>query len=182
MRSYREHLEHLRPRCNRMTTRQRRSHVKVGLCRPLSASRRGQSNDDTIARMWIYIQRTGNLYHSSPPVLKTLVGSGYSGYGQYKNDPASQCFQDLGPIPRGAWTIGPLQDNSTSSGHVLSNSMRLTPGASTATCQRDGFLMHGDNSTGVASAGCIVLPLAVRQSVDNSDDADLTVVAEESDV
>ncbi len=131
---------------------------------------------------WVYVQRTGNLYHSSPPVVKSLVGSGYSGYGEYKNDPNSQCYQDLGPIPRGAWTIGPLQDNTTSSGHVLMNSMRLTPGPSTDICQRDGFLMHGDNTTGVASAGCIVLPLAVRQSVGDSNDTDLTVVAEESDL
>jgi len=132
--------------------------------------------------MWVYVQRTGNLYRVSPPVLKNLVGAGYSGYGQYRNDPDSQCFQDLGPIPRGKWSLDPLQDNTTASGHILHQSMRLTSDPSTDTCGRSGFLMHGDNSTGVASEGCIVIPLAPRQAVGQSGDTDLTVVAEESDL
>lgn len=94
----------------------------------------------------------------------------------------AQCYQDLGPIPRGSWVIGSLQDNTTSSGHVLSNSMRFVPEDSTDTCQRGGSLIHGDNTTGVASAGCIILPLAVRQHVGSSADTKLTVVAEESDL
>src|ERR1700683_2500720 len=125
--------------------------------------------------MWIYVQRTGNMYQSNPPVINDLVGAGYSGYAEYRNDPASQCYQDLGPVPRGLWTIGPLQDNTTSSGHVLVQSMRLTPDASTDTCGRSGFLIHGDNSTGTgASTGCIILPISVRQTIGNSDDTDLT--------
>src|SRR5271155_1281253 len=105
--------------------------------------------------MWIYVQRTGNVYHRSAPVLHQLVGSGYSGDDKYRNDPESQCFQDLGPIPRGKWLIGPIQDNMTASGHVLTNSLRLTPDDSTETCGRSGFLIHGDNAVGIASAGCI---------------------------
>ena len=132
--------------------------------------------------MWVYVQKTGNLYAVHPPVIKDLVGAGYSGYGQYRNNPASQCFQDLGPIPRGQWAIGPLQENTVSSGHVLKDSMRLTPASTTNVCGRSGFLMHGDSSTGLASAGCIILPLAVRHKVGNSSDSTLTVVADETEL
>jgi hypothetical protein len=79
------------------------------------------------------------------------------------------------------WNIGPIQYNATSSGHVLVQSMSLTSYPSTDTCQRGGFLIHGDNAISVASAGCIILPLAVRQTIGNSGDTDFTVVAEEAD-
>jgi hypothetical protein len=75
--------------------------------------------------------------------------------------------------------MGPLQDNTTSSGHVLRQSIRLQPDNSTDVCGRSGFFMHGDNSTGVASEGCIVMPLAVRQRIGAGGDRALTVIAEE---
>jgi hypothetical protein len=60
--------------------------------------------------------------------------------------------------------------------------MRLQPDASTNVCGRSGLLIHGDNTIGIASAGCIILPLAVRQTIGGSTDTNLTVVAEESNL
>jgi hypothetical protein len=59
--------------------------------------------------------------------------------------------------------------------------MRLEPDDHTYVCGRNGFLIHGDNASGVASSGCIVVPLLVRQRIAQSLDNALTVVAEESD-
>ncbi len=127
--------------------------------------------------MWIYVQANGNLYKLIPPMEKPrLEGSGYSGYGPHKNNPGSQCFEDLGPLPRGQWTIGPYQDNTSTTGKVIKNSMRLSPNSGTDTCGRSGFLIHGDDSIGVASAGCIILPLAVREMIGRSKDSALKVV------
>jgi hypothetical protein len=132
--------------------------------------------------VWVYVQRTGNIYRFNPPVVKDLIGAGYSGAAQYRNDPIAECYQDLGPIPRGLWRIGAMRDNQTASGHVLRQSMRLLPDQSTNVCGRSGFLIHGDNSVGLASAGCIIVALEVRRRIHDSQDGALTVVAEEAEL
>jgi len=121
---------------------------------------------------WTYGQKNGGLLQDGKP-----VGTGYSGAGEGKNNPAMENVRNVGPIPCGDWTIiGPPVDTPTHGPFAL----RLEPAAETETFGRDGFLMHGDSikSPGTASQGCIIMPLPVREQVWNSGDRDLKVVVE----
>ena len=105
-----------------------------------------------------YQQSTGILTHDGAE-----VEVGYSGNGQWMNDPASQNVKDHGPIPQGVYTIGePEQDPVT--GPV---SMRLQPAAGNEMFGRGDFLIHGDNALmdHTASDGCIILPHPARLTV-----------------
>jgi hypothetical protein len=127
--------------------------------------------------MWIYSQRTGELYWEHPPV-RELIGTGYSGAGSLKNDPAMQCISDLGPIPRGEYTIGPI--GAYGPGGVLKSALPLTPDPSNDMCSppRSNFLIHGDSAQhpGWASGGCIIMALSIRQKISQSGDNRLRVV------
>ena len=128
---------------------------------------------------WIYVQRSGNLYLDGPG-YHTLIGTGYSGAANKKNDPDAQCYKDLGPIPRGLWRIGPLQNNTTGTGQVLPSSMRLEPEKGTDVCSRSGFLIHGGAPAGDVSNGCIVLAPELRQRIGTSGTTVLRVVREDA--
>ncbi len=149
---------------------------------------------DPLGLFWEYAQTTGQLTHvtnqislsiahsPSTPMheteTRTPVGIGYSGHGLGRNNPEMQDVQNIGPIPRGTWTIGPQQDNTTGLGHNLPASMRLTPENGTNTFERTGFLIHGDNSrrNQSASEGCIILNRDIRNQIGNSGDNELRVI------
>jgi Protein of unknown function (DUF2778) len=121
---------------------------------------------------WTYAQNTGDLQQDGKH-----ASTGYSGANEGKNNPAMDNVPDVGPIPRGDWTIaGPPVDSKDHGPYVL----RLNPESSTDTHGRSGFLMHGDSREhpGCASRGCVILPRAVREEVWQSGDRDLEVVAE----
>ena len=101
------------------------------------------------------------------------VGTGYSGYGRFKNSPDEQALANRGPIPRGLYTVG-LAFKHPSLGHLT---MRLVPYLHDA-CGRHGFLVHGDNlqSVGDSSQGGIVLPRPARQIIAGLGNAILAVV------
>jgi hypothetical protein len=126
---------------------------------------------DLQAFAWTYSQKTGALQQDGQP-----VAAGYSGFGAGKNNPEMQNVPNVGPIPRGDWTIvGPPIDTPEHGPCVL----RLQPCATTATFGRSGFLMHGDSkeSPGCASHGCVIMPRNVREQVWQSGDRELEVVA-----
>lgn len=118
--------------------------------------------------MFTYKQATGELTH--PSLGRLAVG--YSGHGEGKNDPAGEALQDVGPIPRGVYTIGPPED-----GHG-GFALRLTPSPGTDTHGRGGFLIHGDSisAPGTASLGCIIIPRIIRWAIWGSGDRVLQVV------
>jgi hypothetical protein len=120
--------------------------------------------------MWTYQQSTGNMLDASG----NLVCTGYSGAPAGKNDPTKQCLQNVGPIPRGAYTIGAPQNTVTHGPYVLP----LTPDPANNMCGRTGFLIHGDSiqNPGTASQGCIILNLTCRQQIWTSGDPGLQVV------
>ena len=127
---------------------------------------------DVEAFAWTYFQQTGELQHDGQHVT-----TGYSGAGTGKNNPAMESVPNVGPIPRGDWTItGPPASTNDHGPYVL----RLTPAPNTETFGRSGFLIHGDSkqSPGSASQGCVVVPRAAREEIWNSGDRDLTVVSE----
>jgi hypothetical protein len=127
---------------------------------------------DLEAFAWTYAQRSGELQQNGDK-----VSTAYSGAGEGKNNPDWENVPNIGPIPRGNWTIiGPPVDTHEHGPYVL----RLEPAAETETHGRRGFLMHGDSKTnpGTASQGCIILPRAIREQVWQSGDRDLEVVAD----
>lgn len=121
--------------------------------------------------MWTYEQASGELFKDG---LK--IGTGYSGFGEGKNNPKLEATPDIGPIPAGLWSIwGPPFDSSDHGPYVL----RLEPAIATITFGRSGFLIHGDSleHPGEASKGCVILDRATRTRVYQSGDTQLTVIS-----
>lgn len=102
---------------------------------------------------WVWKQSTGEMFLRGSPVT-TPVANGYAGLGAGKNNPDLQCVQDIGPIPRGRYTIG---SEVQEPGPIT---LPLTPDPGNDMCHRSGFLIHADNihKPGWASDGCIVIP------------------------
>ncbi len=120
--------------------------------------------------MWTYAQDSGQLLQDGQ-----LVGTGYSGFDEGKNNPSMQAVANVGPIPQGDWTIvGPPVNTAAHGPYVLT----LQPAPGTNTFGRTGFLMHGDSieAPGCASHGCVIMPRTVREQVWNSGDTELEVV------
>jgi len=119
--------------------------------------------------MWKYVQSTGEIFKGS-----TFVEKGYSGkVPEGKNNPDKECVRDVGPIPRGSYTIGKERSKPTPV------TLPLTPDdPNYCSPPRSGFLIHGDNSTGTASVGCIILSRKTREAIRDSDDDRLRVVGE----
>ena len=121
--------------------------------------------------MWVYIQKTGGLHNTGDP-LEIPRFKGYSGVAPYKNDPDTQCYKDLGPIPRGIYKMVGVKNSPTDF------SIILEPSSSNEMCGRSNFLIHGDSNQfpGSASEGCIIInsPEA-RKFIWESEDRDLEV-------
>lgn len=119
--------------------------------------------------MWSYDQMTGQLAHDAENICY-----GYSGCGAGLDNPLSQHVQDVGPVPRGKYTIGAPVDTLSQGPFVLP----LTPDQANEMFGRSGFLIHGDNHlrNHSASKGCIVIsPVAVRERIAASGDSELQV-------
>ena len=121
--------------------------------------------------MWIYEQATGKLRSTESGFLAT----GYSGYGDGKNDPRAQSVPGMGPIPCGVYAIGGPFESIEHGPYA----MRLTADAANQMFGRGGFLMHGDSleHPGCASKGCIIMPRDAREEVWASGDRELQVFA-----
>ena len=115
---------------------------------------------------WTYSQSSGQLTRDG-----RTVATGYSGTGTGRNNPALENARDVGPIPRGRYTIGPAHNTATRGPRVMS----LTPEGHNA-LGRDGFLIHGDNLRNDASTGCVILAPNVREQISSSGDNQLEVV------
>ncbi len=117
--------------------------------------------------MWTYIQSTGDFFSGTG-----YVETGYSGkVPDGKNEPSKECDINIGPIPRGYYNIRAAVSSPTPVALPLTAD---TPGYCNP--PRSGFLIHGDNSTGTASTGCIILSRRTRESIEKSDDKRLRVV------
>lgn len=119
--------------------------------------------------MWKYHITTGRLERDN-----VVYGFGYSGFDECKNDPTKCDVRDRGPIPTGVYNIVALED--VDGGPHGPYVLRLEAGPTTDTHTRAGFLMHGNNATGTASHGCIILNRKLRELIWTSDCHVLTVV------
>lgn len=119
--------------------------------------------------MFIYSQTTGHFWCDKGQRL----GVGYSGFGEGKNNPERQFEVNVGPIPRGLYSIGAAYNSE----RVGPLALPLTPIDHDA-LGRTAFLIHGDSATrpGAASKGCIILPRALREMIIKSNDCFLRVI------
>jgi len=129
---------------------------------------------DPLGLCWVYFQTTGDMEHldeKGDPDYFTF--GGYSGNGAGLNNPAMQSVPNTGPIPQGAYNIGP----SHSSPRTGRGTLNLTPEPGTNTYGRDLFRIHGDNAKRnfSASDGCIIQDPNVRKRIADSDDKCLIV-------
>lgn len=126
---------------------------------------------------WTYEQISGKLRDPDGNV----VGIGYSGANDGKNNPAMQNVVNVGPIPVGTYTIeGPPINTKDHGPYVL----RLTPDAATTAAivnfgrDPDTFLMHGDSipHPGTASDGCVIQDRMTRERVNSTLATDNTLI------
>ena len=100
----------------------------------------------------------------------------YSGAGVGRDNSGHNNTHNVGPTPRGTWTIGASFNHATKGPNVI----RITHnGGEAFPIGRDPgtFLIHGDNNAGNASAsqGCLILQPAHRQAIINGGGGTLTV-------
>ena len=120
--------------------------------------------------MWSYEIASGQLSQNS-----VLAGFGYSGHEQGLNSVEHEQVANIGPVPRGTYSIGTFFDDPGGKGPVVAH---LTPDAGTNDFGRSGFIIHGDNKAGdhSASHGCIILSRPLREAISASGDRTLEVI------
>ena len=118
--------------------------------------------------MWTYSQGTGALLDPSG----RKVATGYSGKGRGKNNCELQHLKSVGPVVRGMYIIDEPRDSEK----VGPFAMDLIPYPENDMLGRSAFMIHGDNRTGTASQGCIILPRRVRHIIWDSGERKLKVV------
>jgi RHS repeat-associated protein len=131
---------------------------------------------------WVYVQSTGEVAHindDTGAVSRNIAG-GYSGRGIGLNNPEMQNERNVGPLPRGSYTIGPQRDSDNTGPGVLD----LSANEGTDLQGRDDdFQFHGDNfdMNYTASRGCIIVGRATRDQIAQSGDYQLIVVETDED-
>jgi len=105
---------------------------------------------------WLYNVKTGELRNPAG----AIIGLGYSGSREAKNNPAFEHVANLGPLPRGVWTMGPA-DTHPELGPIC---IPLHPCMGTNTFARHDFFIHGDNPAHPrdSSHGCPVFGPTTR--------------------
>ena len=110
-----------------------------------------------------YHQTSGKLTCNNADGKTVVDENGYSGAGDKKNDPKSQCVKNEGPLPRGSYTVGAARKSNTPTVFTIP----LTPAAANEMCRRGSFLIHGDSvaKPGTASEGCIIVSKTSRKTI-----------------
>jgi hypothetical protein len=118
----------------------------------------------------IYSQSTGRLTTE----IGSLIGFGYAGYGQGKNNPKMQSVHDVGPLPVGKYFIGEPYVSKNTGPFTIP----LNPDPANEMFDRSDFKIHGDtiDAPGTASHGCIIMALKFRQAVHTCTDKILNVI------
>ena len=126
--------------------------------------------------MWIYKQSTGLLNDPDGKHIATGYAGGNCGKNpEGINNSAMQDKHSIGPLPQGLYTFGtPLLQS-----HLGPFAIPLIPNPSNEMYGRSAFYCHGDKSDPPRSAseGCIIMPRAIRNSMWQSDDHQLQVIA-----
>ena len=118
--------------------------------------------------MLTYSQSTGIMTRDG-----AFLAKGWSGNGDGKNNPDMQDVHDVGPLPRGLYSVGEWGMHD-----VGPISAPLTQ-ISGETFGRSAFYIHGPSLPahyGQESKGCIVIPRPMRLLVQASGEKQLEVV------
>jgi len=116
--------------------------------------------------MLVYKQDNGEL-----ELDEHFEGLGYSGTGKGRNNPEAESEVNVGPIPKGRYSIGPAHDHPTL-GAVVFN---LEPVGHDAH-GRSAFRIHGDSKSHDASHGCIVAGRTIRERIRDDHETELEVI------
>lgn len=118
----------------------------------------------------IYEQKTGKMTTD----IGSLIGFGYAGHGEGKNNPEKENVKNIGPLPKGKYKIGEPYNSSNTGNFTLP----LTPFPENEMFGRTDFKIHGDSidQPGTASHGCIIMSKSIREEIHNSTDKILTVM------
>ena len=114
------------------------------------------TNFEYYISMLFYSQAKGVWTDSDGAVI---VDGCYAGIGAGKNNPAMQNVHNVGPLPQGIYTMGPLMIHPPGDSlRHLGPCMVLAPSSANTMFGRGGFFIHLDNPThpGLSSNGCIV--------------------------
>lgn len=116
-----------------------------------------------------FSQSTGVL------TLGAIKATGYAGHGDGKSNPAMQNVPNVGPLPRGWYTVDLQPFQHPRCGAYC---LRLDPDESNEMFGRGGFLIHGDSCEhpGQASHGCIVVGPETRRAIVATGESRLQVV------
>ncbi len=125
---------------------------------------------------WVYKQSTGELCDPTGVVVAT----GYAGNGPVGiNNPDAQDKHDIGPLPRGFYTLKSCTDDK----HLGPVTLGLKPDSDNVMFGRSGFLIHSMRiseivhpNTRESSHGCIIMPRKTREALWASADHRLEVI------
>lgn len=119
--------------------------------------------------MITFHQRSGKTYRATE-----LIATGWAGQLEGINNPDLQHVANIGPLPRGFYTIGPAYSHP-----VLGPlTMNLTPDPETEMYGRSQMRCHGASMShpNLSSHGCLILPRYARQHIIDIGDRRLQVV------
>jgi hypothetical protein len=122
-------------------------------------------------REYVYKQTTGQLMLDNQ-----VIGTGYSGKGQGRNNPGMQNQKNVGPIPAGEWKImGKRVDDRT--GELIVDTLPSGHNAAGRFPGTELFKIHGEtNPPGMSPAGDIVMPREALDKIDPNGFPTLKVV------
>ncbi len=111
-----------------------------------------------------YVSSTGKTTCPDVDDKKGVNSTGYSGYGEAKNNPSMSSLKDRGPIPSGTYDI--LGCSKTKRGDPTIDLITATDYCPS----RTGFEIHADNQNhlGQSSTGCIISDPLSRQTICNN--------------
>jgi hypothetical protein len=117
-----------------------------------------------------YEQKTGRLFTDD----NILIGVGYAGHKEGKNNPEMESVKMIGPLPKGKYEIGPHYESQQTGPFTI----MLITFQDNKMYGRSEFRIHGDSkrNPGTASNGCIIMGRAIREKIYSMDDKILTVI------
>lgn len=127
--------------------------------------------------MWTYEQSTGFMTYSDGALLDKGYAGGNKGKNpEGKNNPTMQGIPNVGPLPRGKYTMMYVVEQHAALGPYA---IFLQPDMENEMFGRSDFFVHGDRigHPGTASEGCIVLSRAARGVLWESTDHRIEVIA-----
>ena len=123
---------------------------------------------ESVEVMWTFSSTTGWLCDATGKKIAQGYAGGDEGrWPDGRNNPAMESVPQVGPLPRGIYTLGEPVEGSRLGPYAIP----LAPDPANEMFGRSGFFCHGDTvPSGNASEGCIILPRFARDVLKRSSD------------